>query len=163
LCVQQRLVNEERDMPDSPVLLCYDGSEDSKNAIAKAAELLGPRPAIVLSVVQDTRAVPPFAWLAPGEGLEELLADAQKAGARVAGEGVQVATSAGFTATPLVTETSEPVWAAVVEAADQHDVAAIVMGSRGLSGVKSAVIGSVSNGVVHHANRPTLVIRRTDA
>jgi nucleotide-binding universal stress UspA family protein len=150
-------------MSDSPVLLCYDGSEDAKNAIAEAAKLLKSRPALVLAVVQDARAVPPFAWLAPGEGLEDLLAEAQKAGARVAAEGVEIATNAGFAATPLVTETSEPVWAAVVEAADKHDVAAIVMGSRGLSGVKSALIGSVSNGVVHHADRPTLVIRRSAA
>jgi nucleotide-binding universal stress UspA family protein len=150
-------------MPDSPVLLCYDGSDDAKHAIAEAAELLKSRPALVLSVVQDTSAVPPFAWLAPGDGLQELLAEAQKAGARIAAEGAEVAKSAGFTATPLVAETSEPVWSAVVATADKHDAAAIVLGSRGLSGVKSAVIGSVSNGVVHHASRPTLVVRRTGA
>src|ERR1700754_2303583 len=127
-------------MSDSPVLLCYDGSEDAKNAIAEAANLLKARPALVLSVVQDASAVPPFAWLAPGGGLEDLLAEAQKAGAKIAAEGVEVATGAGFQATPLVSETSEPVWAAVVGAAEEHDVAAIVMGSRGLSGVKSALI-----------------------
>jgi nucleotide-binding universal stress UspA family protein len=157
------LPNEEADMSDSPVLFCYDGSDDAKSAISKAAELLRPRPALVLSVVQDATAVPPFAWLAPGTGLESLLEEAQKAGARIAAEGVKVATDAGFEATPLVIETSEPVWAAVVETADKNDVVAIVMGSRGLSGVKSAVIGSVSNGVVHHSHRPTLVIRHTDA
>ena len=150
-------------MSDSPVLFCYDGSDDAKSAISKAAELLRPRPAVVLSVVQDATAVPPFAWLAPGTGLEELLEEAQKAGARIAAEGVKLAIDAGFEATPLVIETSEPVWSAVVEAADKNDVEAIVMGSRGLNGVKSAVIGSVSNAVIHHAHRPTLVIRHTDA
>jgi nucleotide-binding universal stress UspA family protein len=150
-------------MPDSPVLLCYDGSDDAKHAIAEAAELLRSRPALVLAVVQDTSSVPPFAWLAPGDGLQELLSEAQKAGERIAAEGVEVAQQAGFTATPLVSETAEPVWSAIVAAADQHDAAAIVLGSRGLSSVKSALIGSVSNGVVHHATRPTLVIRRIGA
>jgi nucleotide-binding universal stress UspA family protein len=36
------------------------------------------------------------------------------------------------------------------------------MGSRGLSGVRSLLLGSVSSGVTHHATRPTLVVRRTD-
>lgn len=35
-----------------------------------------------------------------------------------------------------------------------------VMGSRGLTGVRSMLLGSVSNAVVHHAHRPTLIIRR---
>src|SRR5215210_1161971 len=48
----------------------------------------------------------------------------------------------------------------VVNAADLHDAAAIVMGSRGLTGLRSMLLGSVSNAVVHHADRPTLVIHR---
>ena len=35
----------------------------------------------------------------------------------------------------------------------------IVLGSRGLGGIKSFVLGSVSSAVVHHATRPTLVVR----
>jgi hypothetical protein len=34
-----------------------------------------------------------------------------------------------------------------------------VMGSRGLTGVRSMLLGSVSSAVVHHADRPTLIIR----
>jgi nucleotide-binding universal stress UspA family protein len=34
------------------------------------------------------------------------------------------------------------------------------MGSRGLTGLRSMLLGSVSNGVVHHAERPALVIPR---
>ena len=34
------------------------------------------------------------------------------------------------------------------------------MGSRGLTGLRSMLLGSVSSAVVHHADRPTLVIRQ---
>jgi nucleotide-binding universal stress UspA family protein len=34
------------------------------------------------------------------------------------------------------------------------------MGSRGLTGLRSLLLGSVSSAVVHHTARPTLVIPR---
>jgi nucleotide-binding universal stress UspA family protein len=37
-------------------------------------------------------------------------------------------------------------------------VSTIVLGSRGLTGLRSVLLGSVSTAVVHHADRPTLVI-----
>jgi nucleotide-binding universal stress UspA family protein len=150
-------------MPDRPVLFCYDGSDDAKHAISEAATLLASRDALVLTVWQDAAAIPSLAWVAPGTAVEELLTAAREGADRVAAEGVQAATAAGFTATPLVTEASGPVWAAVVDAAEKHDAAAVVLGSRGMSGVKSLLLGSVSNGVIHNATRPTLVVRRTDA
>ena len=45
-----------------------------------------------------------------------------------------------------------------VTAADQEDAEATVVGSRGLSPMKSALLGSVANGVVHHSARPVVVI-----
>ena len=150
-------------MPDRPVLLSYDGSEDAKHAISEAATLLGPRSALVLTVWQDAAGIPSFAWAAPIPDLDALLSAVREGARRVADEGVELARAAGFTATPLVVESAGPVWVGVVDAADEHDVAAIVMGSRGLSGVKSLLMGSVSNAVVHHATRPVLVVRRSDA
>ena len=42
--------------------------------------------------------------------------------------------------------------------ADELDAELIVVGARGHSTVESLMLGSVSNAVVHHARRPTLVI-----
>ena len=35
----------------------------------------------------------------------------------------------------------------------------MIVGSRGLGGVKRVLLGSVSEGIVHHSHRPVLVMR----
>jgi nucleotide-binding universal stress UspA family protein len=63
-------------------------------------------------------------------------------------------------ALPITVEATGPVWKTIVEIADQYDAATIVMGSRGLTGMRSMLLGSVSSAEVHHADRPTLVVHR---
>ena len=46
------------------------------------------------------------------------------------------------------------VWQAVLETADEEDADVIVLGSRGRSALKSALLGSVCYGVVHNSKRP---------
>src|SRR5215218_3496105 len=55
-------VETDPTMPNRPLLLCYDGSENAKHAIREAAALLAPRKAVVLSVWQDATAIPSLAW-----------------------------------------------------------------------------------------------------
>jgi nucleotide-binding universal stress UspA family protein len=50
------------------------------------------------------------------------------------------------------------VWTTILEVAERYDASMIVIGSRGLTGLRSILLGSVSTAVVHHADRPTLVI-----
>jgi nucleotide-binding universal stress UspA family protein len=76
---------------------------------------------------------------------------------RVTGDGVELARRAGFDAAGLSERAVGPGWMAVRDAANQHACSAIVIGSRGLTGV-SAALGSVSNGVVHNSRRPVLVV-----
>lgn len=79
---------------------------------------------------------------------------------RVANDGVRIAQQAGLKAEPVTVEATGPVWRTILEIADQHDVATIIIGSRGLTSVRSMLLGSVSSAVVHHADRPTMVIHR---
>jgi nucleotide-binding universal stress UspA family protein len=50
------------------------------------------------------------------------------------------------------------VWAAVLAVARDRDASTIVVGSRGLSGLKSAVLGSVSSGLLAHSEVPVLLV-----
>lgn len=148
-------------MSASPVILCYDGSDDAAVAIERAAELFGSRPATVLVVwprahAQLTYTVPGMVYV---QDLEELDAAAEQAAAALAERGADLAREAGLDASPAAVRANGPLWQTILDVADQQDAAAIVLGSRGLSGIKSLVLGSVSGAVVHHATRPTLVVR----
>jgi nucleotide-binding universal stress UspA family protein len=104
-----------------------------------------------------------LAWTGPTASpvdVVELNRAAAEDGRRVADEGARVALEAGLRAEPLAVEATGSVWRTIVEIADRHDAATIVMGSRGLTGVRSMLLGSVSSAVVQHADRPTLVIRQ---
>jgi nucleotide-binding universal stress UspA family protein len=147
---------------DGPILLCYDGSDDAAHAIARAGALFAGRDALVVTVWQPP-ALGSLAWSGATASMANFFEhDRTEAelGGRAASEGVRVAREAGLNAEAVVVEATGPVWTTIVEIADHHDAAAIVMGSRGLTGLRSMLLGSVSSAVVHHADRPTLIIRQ---
>ena len=144
-----------------PLLLCYDGSADAGHAIERAGALFEGRDAIVLTVWQPTSRLGSFACAGTGadtESFPELDRAAAEDGARVAEAGVRIARQSALEAEPLALETSGPIWKAITDTAERHDAAAIVMGSRGLTGVRAMLLGSVSGAVMHHANRPTMIM-----
>jgi nucleotide-binding universal stress UspA family protein len=146
---------------DGPLLICYDGSDHAKHAIRSAAGLLGDRKGLVLTVWQPAADLGVFAgYTATSETLNfaELDRAGAEAGAALAADGARAAQAAGMDAEPLAIEATGPVWKTIVDTADLHHAAAIVIGSRGLTGLRSMLLGSVSNGVVHHTERPTFVI-----
>jgi nucleotide-binding universal stress UspA family protein len=143
-------------MNDSPILICYDGSEGARRAIDTAAALLGPRHAVVLDVappltraesIASVTAVP----LAP---FEDLNLDDAVVGAT---EGADRARSAGFDAVARG-DIAAPTWKGVVVVADEIDAAVIVTGTRGLNGAQELFDGSLSHDVARHAGRPVLIV-----
>jgi nucleotide-binding universal stress UspA family protein len=148
---------------DGPLLLCYDGSEDARNAIQRAGELFADRPALVVTVWQPTVVPGSLGFAAPGDTPDLVRLDratAEDAG-RLADEGVRIAQEAGLRAEPIAVAATGPVWKTIVEIADRELAATIVMGSRGLTGLRAILLGSVSSAVVHHADRPTLIVRQS--
>jgi nucleotide-binding universal stress UspA family protein len=148
---------------EGPLLLCYDGSDDARHAIDYAGELFAGKRALVVTVWRPAVGLGGLGVAGETAGMVdffELDQVAAKHAGRVAEEGVRIAQSAGLQAESLAIKAEGSVWKAILETADQHDAASIVMGSRGLTGLRSMLLGSVSNGVVHHAERPALVIPR---
>jgi nucleotide-binding universal stress UspA family protein len=149
---------------NGPLLICYDGSEDAKHAIEEAGGVLATKPALVMTVWEPTAVLGTFVWGGETANMVDFVeldrAGAEDAG-RIADEGVRLAHEVGLEAEPVAIKAAGPVWRTIVETADRHDAAAIVMGSRGLTGVRSMLLGSVSSAVMHHADRPTLVIHRS--
>jgi nucleotide-binding universal stress UspA family protein len=144
-------------MSDTTILICYDGSEGAARAIASAAALLGPRHAVVLDIappITPAEGVATISPVVPGNAFEELnAADAS----RVAGRGAEIARSSGFDAEARA-ELAVPTWEGIVDVADELDAAVIVIGSRGLTGLKEIAEGSLSHQVAEHAGRPVLIV-----
>lgn len=149
-----------------PVLLCFDGSPDAEHAISSAAALLRQRSAVVLSVSEPIRlwqpSDPATILGAPIEALLNKALEVEKLLDEMVEEqalgGVKLARAAGFDAQGR-TARGKP-WKAICEVADELDAATIVLGARGLSGVQSALLGSVSAAVSVHAGRPVLVVHQ---
>jgi nucleotide-binding universal stress UspA family protein len=51
----------------------------------------------------------------------------------------------------------------ILTVADKHGVAAIVVGSRGLSGIRARLEGSTSKALLKHAPCPVVVVHEADA
>jgi len=144
-------------MDDAPILICYDGSADSDRAIEATAALLGPRRAVVVDIgplLTGAESVAAISSVVPGTAFEDMNMDSALEKARA---GAERAREAGFDAEPRA-ELVEPFWQGIVDVADEIDAAVIVIGSRGLKGIREQFEGSVSHEVAEHAGRPVLIV-----
>jgi hypothetical protein len=96
-------------MPDSPLILCYDGSEDAKHAIQRGGELLAARRAVVLTVWLPAAALGPgLGFTANTVNFVELDRAAAEAGDRIAKEGMRIARAAGLDAERVTSRPPDP-------------------------------------------------------
>jgi nucleotide-binding universal stress UspA family protein len=145
------------------VLLCYDGSADAKSAIDRAGGMLKSSPAVVLSVWEPfmdlvARAGLGMAYGAPTWDVDEVDAASERSAAALADEGAARAREVGLDAQPRTTARHGSVAGAILDVAGELDAEAIVLGTRGLTGVKSLLVGSVAHVVLQHADRPVIVV-----
>ncbi len=148
------------------ILIATDGSPAAKSAEALGADLAGlmssarPVEVVVLTVVHDVGHVTPAGGLIP-PSLET--ADAE----RMSAEGVDHIRSLLSTeARPhpvevkaKVIESMTPGGGIVAEAHATGTCSMIILGNRGRGGLAEALLGSVSQHVVHEAHCPVMIAR----
>ena len=151
-----------------PILVAYDASEEAQTALREAVALFGHRPLIVASVWEPGLAmvsmVPPAGEPSMGymPDPEEVAAiDQVQSGHAddVAEAGARLARELGATAEALSMPDSANVADTLIAIAEERDARAIVVGSRGLGGIKARVLGSTSHKLLHDTHRPVLVVR----
>lgn len=145
------------------ILVCYDGSVDAKAAISCGGELLGDQAAIVLTVwnpLVELLARAPSGFRFAADILDfDAIDDASRQSAEGrSAEGAALARKAGLLAEPLAREQGTTVADTILTEAAGRGASAILMGSRGLGGLKSMLLGSVSHAVVQHADRPVIIV-----
>ena len=151
----------------APVLIAYDGSEVSRAAVRHAAELFAGRPAVLVTVWEPALAVPlgqpdsfGMGTLPPDPETVEAVDRAQREHAStVAGDGAEFARSVGLAAEAQAVPDEVDVADTLIGIARERGAAVVVVGSHGISGLRSRLLGSVSRKLIEHCDRPVLVIR----
>jgi len=146
------------------ILVAVDGSEGSARASEVAVDLAEKFNAqlFVLNVFQG---YPKYVTMFPsvpapsGNALQAYEAYARKAALEVVARTVSMAEKKGVKAKPQTSETVGSVVQAITDYAASEKIDLIVMGTRGLGGFKKMLLGSVSSGVVTHAQCAVLVVR----
>ncbi len=148
------------------VLICYDGSTDARSAIEHAGELLSGEPATVLTVweafVDLVARTPTGFGVALGMPDIDSIDGAAENAERLAQAGVELARQVGLNAQPRICAQQRTVANTLLAEADEVGASAIVMGSRGLTGLKSLLLGSVSHAVIQHADIAVMVVPSPD-
>jgi nucleotide-binding universal stress UspA family protein len=145
------------------ILLATDGSKDAELALTTAVDLAtstnselhvvtagpgGPDPAYGAHEAS-------LRWESYEEAAEAIRREAQ----RTLDEQVEKIKEAGGTVAEAHLMFGERRDHAIVHLADDIGAGLIVMGSRGLGGIRRALMGSVSDSVVRHAHCPVRVVR----
>jgi nucleotide-binding universal stress UspA family protein len=147
-------------MPDDVILIAYDGSDNADHAIAVAGTLFPGATAEVVHAWEPMSAAYANAGvyvLAYDDAPDEVDAE-HDAAVAIARRGVAAAKAAGFDASGVTVSASGPIWSAIVDRAAEVRPRLVVMGTRGLTGLRSALAGSVSHHVTSHAAVPVLTV-----
>jgi nucleotide-binding universal stress UspA family protein len=144
---------------EGPIVVAYDGSPAARAAVELAARMPGHE--IVVVNVYDAPDYTIGLMAAGGAPidmapkLDSWMADQALT---VAGEGAKIATDAGATARAHAQQIPGSLHQGILDIAGREHAALVVTGSRGRGGVTSALLGSVSSGLVHNGELPTLVV-----
>jgi nucleotide-binding universal stress UspA family protein len=141
-------------------LIAYDASANSRHSIEVAAKLFPWATAELVHAWEPvTSLAARSAVYAVGfDHSPGLLERERGRAAEVAEEGTGLVRGAGLEVTGRAIAGSGPLWETIVTRAEEVGPDLIVMGTRGLSGVRSVLRGSISHGVTVHSSFPVLTV-----
>ena len=154
------------------VILAYDGSAAAREAIMTAGRLLKGSRLLVVTVWEEGLAYMAPSAAASGDMMMTQPVDPEVAhgvdaalhrkAEQVAREGAEMAASLGLHAEPVALADAGNVAHTLIDLAREQHAAAIVVGSRGLSGLRARLEGSTSKGLLAHAPCPVLVVHASE-
>ena len=156
-------------MDQRPVVVGFDGSDESEAAVREAAALFRDRTLVVVSVWEPALAqavarapddLSGLSYTASDPATMAVIDGLQADRARdTAAAGAELARTLGAIADPHPVPEEMNIAETLAGVAERGDAAAIVVGSRGLGRVKSTLLGSTSHGLLRHTKRPVVVVR----
>ena len=132
------------------ILVCFDGSEGSENALNKAMMLMDENGELIILAVVP---LPSEKNLVDQKTYELMKRKAKNLVDAV----LQDIGSHGYTVTGMVEEGD--IAAKIIDIANSIQCDVIVLGSKGASELGAYPIGSIANKVVQYAHKPVMVVR----
>jgi nucleotide-binding universal stress UspA family protein len=149
------------------VLVPTDGSENAERAVRFSAQVADRRQQAVVTVVFVHLLVSPLATVgtltpAPEQPLQDFSDEERTRAQDIVDRAVEVVS--GLVTSPDVTVTGRVVVDSradegILRVADEIDADIIVVGTRGLSTLRGAIMGSVSHALIEKARCPVLVVK----
>jgi nucleotide-binding universal stress UspA family protein len=144
------------------ILIAYDGSDDAQAALEHIAEFAPGQSAVVVTVwepyVHLVTRYPATSTLVAAEDSEQIDGASRGDAERTAQEGAALARTHGLDASGRAVARQDSMVDTLLAEADRTDAGAIVVGSRGLGGFGSLLLGSVSHALLQHADRPVVIV-----
>ncbi len=132
------------------ILVAVDGSGTSSNAAEMAIELSEKFGADLIAL----HIVPPDLRFN-----KEIFDLAKQNGQKIVDEVKQGASAKGLDIQTEVISDVISITKVIVEYAEKNDVNLIVLGTRGISGIKKLLLGSTASGVVTYSHCPVMVVK----
>lgn len=142
------------------IMVAFDGSNDSMKAVRLAAALAKEFSSqlVVVHVYNSPMVIYGAGAALPIPNYKELEDSAKQVASDVLSRGLGLATEAGVTARGELLE-AQSVVEALSEYAAHMEADLLVVGTRGMTGFKKLILGSVSSGLVGHSPCSVLVAR----
>ena len=144
------------------ILVAVDGSDNATRAANEAitfAEKFNAELVVCHAIQTPFYSLTQDGLTVPANVLENYIAASRADAKNMVDKVVKMAEAAHVATTTVILENTLSIVEAIVGLAANRNIDLIVMGTRGRTGFKKLLMGSVSSGVTNHAQCPVLVVR----